>query len=319
MIDITGQKFGQLTVIEKLKDKNNRTVWKTICDCGTEKIFPSYKLIKKERTSCGCHPHGNLNNIIGERFYNLVIIERIPKKVGNRYRSFWRCKCDCGKEIIIKKIYGGVKSCGCKRSINLIGKRFNNLLVIEKLKAERTGRCILWRCQCNCGKETTAQTNHLTHNIKKSCGCLVGKNLNSLANIKPKYGINHPDWKGCGDISGSFWGTIKRNAKIRNHKLDVTISQAWELFLTQNKKCALSGVELNFAKRKEPLERLTTASLDRIDSSKGYIAGNIQWVHVDINYMKQAFSQELFLNWCKIISHYQSLKTVSLKEDQEIL
>lgn len=42
-----------------------------------------------------------------------------------------------------------------------------------------------------------------------------------------------------------------------------------------------------------------SASLDRIDSSKGYEQGNVQWVHKDINNMKQSFSQDKFIDWCK--------------------
>jgi hypothetical protein len=49
-------------------------------------------------------------------------------------------------------------------------------------------------------------------------------------------------------------------------------------------------------------ERLTTASLDRIDSSKGYVIDNVQWLHRDINMMKQRFSQEYFINICKHIA-----------------
>lgn len=44
-----------------------------------------------------------------------------------------------------------------------------------------------------------------------------------------------------------------------------------------------------------------TASLDRIDSSKGYIEGNVQWVHKYVNVMKWDFSMEEFLDICRKI------------------
>lgn len=44
-----------------------------------------------------------------------------------------------------------------------------------------------------------------------------------------------------------------------------------------------------------------TASLDRIDSSKGYIKGNIQWVHKDINKMKNNYNQAYFINLCALV------------------
>jgi len=49
-----------------------------------------------------------------------------------------------------------------------------------------------------------------------------------------------------------------------------------------------------------------TASLDRIDSSRGYEIGNIQWVHLITNQMKQALDESEFVEWCKDISNYRS-------------
>ena len=45
-------------------------------------------------------------------------------------------------------------------------------------------------------------------------------------------------------------------------------------------------------------------SLDRIDSSKDYVLGNIQLVLKEVNYMKQSLSQEDFINICKKISNH---------------
>ena len=46
-----------------------------------------------------------------------------------------------------------------------------------------------------------------------------------------------------------------------------------------------------------------TASLDRIDSSKGYIEGNVQWVHKSVNIMKCDFSSDIFIGICNQISN----------------
>lgn len=45
-----------------------------------------------------------------------------------------------------------------------------------------------------------------------------------------------------------------------------------------------------------------TASLDRIDSSKGYVEGNVQWVHKDVNYIKQDLEESYFKKLCKLIT-----------------
>jgi hypothetical protein len=81
--------------------------------------------------------------------------------------------------------------------------------------------------------------------------------------------------------------------------LSLTIEQAWELYQKQEGKCALSGLPIFFpATNKGEF----TASLDRIDSSKGYIEGNVQWVHKDINIMKNKFPQDYFIKICKLVA-----------------
>mgnify|MGYP007044016634 CR=1 FL=1 len=65
----------------------------------------------------------------------------------------------------------------------------------------------------------------------------------------------------------------------------------------------MSGLPILIAKtNKERKLGINTASLDRIDSSKGYIEGNVQWVHKDINWMKQDFNEEYFIFLCSEIT-----------------
>ena len=37
-------------------------------------------------------------------------------------------------------------------------------------------------------------------------------------------------------------------------------------------------------------------------ATEGYIKGNVQWVHKDINYMKSNFEQPYFIDVCKMIA-----------------
>jgi len=48
----------------------------------------------------------------------------------------------------------------------------------------------------------------------------------------------------------------------------------------------------------------TTASLDRIDSTKSYHKDNIQWVHKRVNRMKMNYTMEEFVDWCKKVAHH---------------
>lgn len=54
--DLTGQKFGKLTVIERVINKNKTgSFWKCQCECGNTTIVISTSLKKGLTTSCGCY------------------------------------------------------------------------------------------------------------------------------------------------------------------------------------------------------------------------------------------------------------------------
>lgn len=92
--------------------------------------------------------------------------------------------------------------------------------------------------------------------------------------------------------------------------MDITLNDAYSLLVEQNHKCALTGVDISFADTsKEHAAGKTTASLDRIDSSKGYIKGNIQWVHKMINIMKWSSSQDEFKLWCRLVVEHDQKDT----------
>jgi hypothetical protein len=177
------------------------------------------------------------------------------------------------------------------RGLNLIGQKFGKLTVllrdVETPRKEKDYN-FYWWCQCDCGNKITARSNRLNGGCVKSCGCL---------NNKCRSESFH--WKGYEDISSSVFGRIKICAKRRKILFDITIQQIWELFLKQNKTCALTGLSLTFPSRNNEFDG--TASLDRIDSSKGYVMGNIQWVHKDINFMKQQLSTEKLIEYSKLI------------------
>ena len=54
MIDLVGQKFGRLTVVEFVKLENHKTFWKCVCDCGMTVIAKGNNLRSGNTKSCGC-------------------------------------------------------------------------------------------------------------------------------------------------------------------------------------------------------------------------------------------------------------------------
>lgn len=100
-------------------------------------------------------------------------------------------------------------------------------------------------------------------------------------------------------LRASFVNGYIKSAKQRHLAWEVTGDYLAELLIAQDFKCALSGIEIE-AKN----ARKNTASLDRIDSTKGYTVGNLQWVYAPINMMKQSFSQEEFTFLCKKVAEW---------------
>lgn len=108
--------------------------------------------------------------------------------------------------------------------------------------------------------------------------------------------------KGTKYISGRYFTSIQYGAIKRGIEFDVTIEYISELLIAQEFKCALSDVVIAGGYNKVG-KTVQTCSLDRIDSSKGYIEGNVQWLHKDINKLKWALSQEEFIKMCKLVAN----------------
>ena len=53
-LDLTGQRFGKLTVLEPAENIGSRTAWRCRCDCGQETTVTTKQLRGGSRTSCGC-------------------------------------------------------------------------------------------------------------------------------------------------------------------------------------------------------------------------------------------------------------------------
>ena len=113
-----------------------------------------------------------------------------------------------------------------------------------------------------------------------------------------KYNISRTSFRGCGDLPKTAWTRIVNKAAARNIEVEICIEDAWNLFQEQGGRCALSGLEIKLG----VLSKDRTASLDRKDCSKPYTRDNVQWVHKQVNIMKNTLSDEEFIYFCKEIA-----------------
>lgn len=177
-----------------------------------------------------------------------------------------------------------------RNSVDLTGQRFGNLSVLRRLPNHASGS--RWLCQCSCGEVLAVHGGNLRSGGSKSCGC-----------TRYKAGPESPTWKGCGGLPGRYWAIAKANAEKRGHRFDMTIKQGWALYERQQGRCALTGWDIVLT---ASTIRGITASLDRIDSRRGYAVDNTQWVHKDINLSKNVHSQDYFIQLCQAVAANQS-------------
>ena len=138
--DLTGRKFGRLTVLERSANVNGRVAWLCQCECGNRKVVPAVYLKKGNVRSCGCLRQENSCNrkdLTGQRFGRLVALAPTDRReLGS---VVWRCRCDCGNEVEVSEgalITGNTVSCGCyKKEIqNRVG---DTLMFVD-------GTCVQW-------------------------------------------------------------------------------------------------------------------------------------------------------------------------------
>ena len=110
---------------------------------------------------------------------------------------------------------------------------------------------------------------------------------------------NNQAWKGYKSIPYAWFSNyFERSGKRRNGS--ISIEYIYNLWIKQNKRCALSGVNIGFYDDKQG--ETHTASIDRIDSSIGYHDGNVQLVNKHVNIMKNRYDQNYFISMCKLIA-----------------
>lgn len=128
--DLTGQKFGRLTVIERaptyISQKGGHvTKWKCLCECGKEVVKSSYDLRHEDNISCGCYKkeHPYFKDITGwkmwEHGFPQSRVKVLYRTKQNKIKNWmWMCECQCEKKTHFEVSGGNLLSghslsCGC--------------------------------------------------------------------------------------------------------------------------------------------------------------------------------------------------------------
>lgn len=165
-----------------------------------------------------------------------------------------------------------------------------HMMTIKKIFKEKRIMC---ECECECGVKKTLHLASILHWGIKSCGCLKKK----LTRLKFHQ-----------EISRSYWNNLINKCIIHNYEITITIEDVWSKYLQQNRKCALTGLDISWGTFRKRTDQ--TVSVDRIDSNVGYRIDNIQLVHKIVNIMKGFLSNEEFICFCNAVAktHPRSLE-----------
>lgn len=194
-----------------------------------------------------------------------------------KYKNLnWDRKCNrCVKEDQLKQKYP-------------VGSKFGSWTVLNHQFIRQKNKTLI-NVGCECGTETTIQPWTLSAEKSKSC---------------PKCAYKKA-FKGYEKISITYYKQLKSAAKRRGYVFEISIEYMWGVFKKQKEKCNFTGLDLVLTNSNHFKKQ--TASLDRIDSTKGYVEGNVQWVHKDVNKMKMDLPEKEFFRIVKLINEHKQL------------
>jgi hypothetical protein len=193
-------------------------------------------------------------------------------------------KCVCGKNNLFATRHGALSmlargSCRyCKRDYRTTKN------VDLSIYRNAIGK---WCSKCSgCGKEQAyTRMDHAKQSDLRDWQC------KSCVSRAKGFENNKP----VGDRQRAF-NKFKKSALSRGLQWSISLDEMYHSF---DGACALSGWPISI------LYLDQTASLDRIDSSKGYTQDNIQWAHKMVNMAKNKYPQAEFIAMCNAVAQHQ--------------
>jgi len=156
---------------------------------------------------------------------------------------------------------------------------------------------------CNtCGITFLKDLSEIQRNEKLERNNFCSRNCAGKFHIERLKSYERP--KGKGIRKSNPLSPLKefiRRVQKRKFETDLDLEYLQNLWLEQKGICIYSKVQLILPSIRKGSDYLYTASLDRIDSSKGYIKGNVQFISIAMNFLKNKMSHEKMLETLELI------------------
>jgi hypothetical protein len=168
-----------------------------------------------------------------------------------------------------------------------VGEQFGSWTVLKEDWYDSEKNASFVEVQCKCGAKRVVRKYTIQKGISKKCRTCMG----------------NESFTGYEKLGGYHLNQIQRSARKRNLSYDLKPKELWDLLVQQNFRCALSNEPIELSRTIDNKTKIQTASLDRIDNSKGYTLSNVRWVHKVINQMRSNRTDKEFITWCKKVSN----------------
>lgn len=230
-------------------------------------------------------PRGDSLVRIGQRWAGLEVLDHL-------WSCTWLCQCRCG--CLYVRSSAGLRSalrpqCPCNLTWQP-GAVVAGYCVLEPAPRRHVNRP-RWKIQC-------LACRRVRDTDERALGLL--RNLGTANTCCRRRGARNHRWAGYRGISGRLWRQIQ-NSQRRLGPPTLTLPYVARLFDKQGGRCALSGLQLEGGANLGGAA--ISASLDRVDNTRGYVKGNVQWVHRTINMMKRDLPQDVFLLFCRAVTN----------------
>ena len=240
---------------------------------------------------------------IGDKHGHWTIIGAAETK---NKQAYVKVQCDCGaiSEVALTCLLRGkttqCKKCSARSRLNRIeiGTHIKHWTILDGPIYKN--HIAYYKVKCDCGKELLKLPVEILYPDRDfqcaSCAQKENKRDYMIAN-----GM-------IGELTLTQYTKLKASAEKRHIEFSISMEYLWNLYLSQNRKCNITG---------DDLPDIRKASLDRIDSNLGYIEGNVQWVTCRANISKHTMSMYELYEFCKkVLNHANQQPSIGLTTNE---